>query len=184
MIMGDWWDEEDDVINVEKYIASSQKAILDRFYKLLDYMRGLPQDHDSYGIIHGDLHYSNFLVDHGKLTAIDFDDCRYEWFASEIAAILFYLIIDREQEERRGVALEFLHSFLAGYKMEKDIDKYWLGQFPVFLKWREIGQYISIHRTCDLNNLNNWCRKFMKNRRQLIEENIPPVEIDFVSIDI
>ncbi|MEK8211475.1 hypothetical protein NSQ75_04640 [Paenibacillus sp. FSL L8-0463] len=38
-------------------------------FKLLETLRGLSKDPNSYGLIHGDIHTGNFMVDeHGEIT--------------------------------------------------------------------------------------------------------------------
>jgi len=177
------WDEEDDVIKAEKYLPANQTKVLYKFEELIKSLRQLPQDKKSYGLIHGDLNPSNILVDNDILYVIDFDDCRYEWFISEIASILFYPIIDEPIEERKqNLAVNFLKHFMSGYSEENQIDRLWFGQFHQFLKLREIGQYISIYRNCDMDNLNNWCRMFMQGRKEMIENDVPVVNLDFALI--
>jgi len=73
-----------------------------------------------------------------------------------------------------------MHEFLSGYRLENDITTEWLAQIPHFLKLREIDLYIAIHRSMDVNNLNDrWCAEFMRGRKEKIENDVP----FFVSVE-
>jgi Ser/Thr protein kinase RdoA (MazF antagonist) len=49
---------------------------------------------DSFGLIHADLRLANLMVDGHTLTAIDFDDCGFGWWAYDLAAALSFIETD------------------------------------------------------------------------------------------
>ncbi|MDH4157450.1 MAG: phosphotransferase [candidate division Zixibacteria bacterium] len=165
--------------HVEKYVPVSQAAVIDKCHRLQERLRQLPQDVDSYGLIHSDLHHSNFFVDDGELIALDFDDCHYDWFANDIAMPLFYALRDSQVDaDNKVFATGFMRHLLEGYRQENAIGGFWLEQIPVFLKLREMELYIIIHAE-DAHNLNGWCRRFMEDRRDRIENDVPIIDLDF-----
>ena len=145
----------------------------------MEYLRSLPQDRYSYGLIHQDAHGGNFFVDdEGNITLFDFDDCVYSWFVYDIAMVVFYAVTNHEDPE--GLAAEFWPHFWRGYRQENDLDPSWLAEIPAFLKLREIDLYAVIHRSFDVENLtDSWVAKFMDGRRRRIEQDVPYLGIDF-----
>ena len=47
-----------------------------------------------FGLIHADLRLANLMVDGDRLTAIDFDDCGFGWWAYDLAAALSFIETD------------------------------------------------------------------------------------------
>ncbi|MFO7661634.1 MAG: phosphotransferase [Chloroflexota bacterium] len=148
-----------------------------------EYLRGrqrLPQDRDSFGLIHEDAHMGNMFVDEtGNITLFDFDDCNYSWFANDIAIVLFYMITGNKDPV--GLTGEFMPRFLSGYAHENRLATSWLETIPLFLKVREIELFGVLHRSFDNPEEvdNAWISGFMKERRSRIETDETYVEFDF-----
>ena len=49
---------------------------------------------ETFGLIHADLRLANLMVDGDRLTAIDFDDCGFGWWAYDLAAALSFYETD------------------------------------------------------------------------------------------
>lgn len=49
---------------------------------------------DTFGLIHADLRLANLMVNGDTLTAIDFDDCGFGWWAYDLAAALSFIETD------------------------------------------------------------------------------------------
>jgi Ser/Thr protein kinase RdoA (MazF antagonist) len=49
---------------------------------------------DTFGLIHADLRLANLMVDDQGLTAIDFDDCGFGWWAYDLASALSFIETD------------------------------------------------------------------------------------------
>ena len=73
--------------------------------------------------------------------------------------------------------------FLRGYGRENRLDVRWSDQLPHFLKLREIDLYAVIHRSLDVENLDDWwCERFMDGRKERIERDRPVIDFDFGSL--
>lgn len=165
----------------EKHLPETEGAIIEKYDRHLDYLKSLPRCRDCFGLIHQDLHTSNFFVDDtGKMMIFDFDECTYMWFAADIAMTLFYTVppnsTDKEVLERTR---SFLQHFMTGYRRENLLDRRWLLEIPVFFKMRELALYAAIHRSLDLDNLNPWAARFMKGRKEHILKGSPYLNLDF-----
>jgi hypothetical protein len=63
------------------------------------------------------------------------------------------------------------------------LDFKWLKEIPNFLKIRETELYAVLHRDFEVNNIDNeWCARFMHNRKSRIENDIPYIDFDFESL--
>jgi len=175
------WDDPA-IQDIEKNLPAGETSVVDKYGNLIDYLKTLPRDRDGYGLIHFDAHGSNFLVDEeGRITLFDFDDCSYGWFIYDIAIVLFYMVTGRE--DVRTFIEEFMTHFLKGYRQMNRLDPRWLKEVPCFLKMREIDLYAVIHRSFDVENLEDpWCARFMDKRKSKIERGIPYVDFDFETL--
>ncbi|UCG60428.1 MAG: phosphotransferase [Candidatus Zixiibacteriota bacterium] len=172
-----WYEDED--LNPEKYLPPSEHLVREKCAALIERIRSLPTDRDSFGLVHEDMHHGNFFVDNGKITVFDFDDCQYHWFAADISIPLFYVM--RNKRLNQGTpqfARHFFSHFLEGYNRENSLEREWLTQIPLFHKLREMMLYIIIHAE-QAFELNDWCRDFFKDRKHRIENDIPVIDIDF-----
>lgn len=172
------------MIEVEKLLPPTESIALEKYQQLTAYLQQLPQTKETYGLVHQDAHAGNFFVDKmGQFTLFDFDDCVYTWFINDIAIVLFYAVLG--QQDEIAFTKEFMTHFLQGYFRENKLDMVWLKQIPYFLKLREIDLYAVIHRSFDVNNLddNPWCKRYMHNRKEKIENDIPFIDFDFALLE-
>lgn len=73
--------------------------------------------------------------------------------------------------------------FLRGYGQACTWDFKWLKEIPNFLKIREIELYAVMYRDFDVNNIDDeWCARFMHNRKSRIENDVPYIDFDFESL--
>jgi Ser/Thr protein kinase RdoA (MazF antagonist) len=166
---------------VRRYLPASEAVAREKYQAQLDHVHTLAKDKASYGLIHQDAHGSNLLVDEaGVITLFDFDECVYSWFVNDIAIVLFYIVMDAQDEP--AFPREFMTHFLRGYRQAHPLDLKWLKEIPSFLKLREIELYAAMHRDFDVSNIENaWCARFMHDRKYKIEHDVPTVDFDFES---
>jgi Ser/Thr protein kinase RdoA (MazF antagonist) len=78
------------------------------------WLEQIPTDRDNFGLIHSDLTLANILVDGDTHGIIDFDDCGFGWFLSDLTGALTLLA------ERSDVP-QLISSWLAGYQKASQI---------------------------------------------------------------
>lgn len=72
-------------------VNESNRPVLDRLNSILwQRLATYGMGADRYGLIHADMRLGNLLVDGGKVTLIDFDDCGFCWFAYDFAAAISF----------------------------------------------------------------------------------------------
>ena len=170
------------ISDIEENLPPTENVVLKKYRAVFEHISGLPKDKDSFGLIHFDAHGGNFLVDKsGTITLFDFDDCNYNWFINDIAIVLFYMVA--VSRDKTKITTEFMPHFLRGYRQENQLDAEWLKEIPYFLKLREIDLYAVIHRSFDVNDIeDSWAARFMENRKTNIEHDVPFVAFDFESL--
>ena len=177
----DWqrphWDDPT-MLDAIAFLPDSEAYARETLTALVEQLRGLPRDRDSYGLVHQDAHPMNFFVDDaGTLTFFDFDDCCHSWFVNDIAIVLFYVVTGREAPA--AYAEYFLRHFLRGYGRENRFDPHWFAHIPDFLKLREVDLYAVIHRSFDVARIDDpWVARYMDGRKTRIEADLPYVELD------
>jgi amicoumacin kinase len=174
---------EDDLYeNGGSYIKSYGEDFVQKHQYLMDWYRSLQKDHNSYGLIHTDVHQGNFFVNNNDITVFDFDDCAYSFFINDISIILFYVTWGMTFEDSRDEFVKnFFKHFLKGYRLENSIDPSWFKNIPNFLKLREIVVFAVLNKKWDLENLSEKQKALMDDMKCKIQNDIPYLNIDFTS---
>jgi Ser/Thr protein kinase RdoA (MazF antagonist) len=172
------------MLEVERFVPASETRVLKRYGEVLEHLRRLPRGGESYGLIHQDAHGYNFFVDeNGRITLFDFDDCVYSWYIYDISMALFYMIVNKDDPS--AITRDFMSHFLPAYVSECELESRWLTEIPHFLKLREIDLYAVIHRSYDVDDLEDkWCKRYMDGRRERIEGGIPLVDFEFPALEV
>ncbi len=167
---------------VDRYLPESESLAREKYEDVCSHVNSLVKDREAYGLTHQDAHGNNFFVDEtGRITLFDFDECAYNWFINDIAMALFYIVQDAEDWSL--FTQEFLSHFLRGYVQACPLDSTWLKEIPHFLKIREIELYAVMHRDFDVKNIDDeWCARFMRNRKSRIEQDVPYIDCEFESL--
>jgi len=176
------WDSPGNLA-IAEWLPASDTKILEKFQALMRYFATLAKDRDSYGLIHQDAHGGNFFVHDGEITLFDFDDCVYSWFIYDIAMVLFYAAMFKD--DMGAFTASFMRDFLRGYTRENKLDPQWLVELPTFLKLREIDLYAQIYFSFDVENLNDeWNIRYMQGRKEHVEAGLPYIDFDWESLKV
>jgi len=81
------------------YLCAANDSIRER-------LRQYPNNAETFGLIHYDLHVGNFLFNGDKANMIDFDECGFGWYLFDLAHILFEFIGDQRFDSFKKVAAE------------------------------------------------------------------------------
>jgi Ser/Thr protein kinase RdoA (MazF antagonist) len=167
--------------------AETQIRLLARGYR--SELDTLPTTPDVFGLIHSDAHAGNFFFEanflkQNAITFFDFDDSCYQWYAFDVATILFSAVLqpwmENSNEARVKEAKAFFPAFLEGYSRQAPIEGLMLDRLPLFLKLRELSLYAVINTHMDVDNLDGWYAiKFMAGRKARLEADQAYFPIDF-----
>jgi Ser/Thr protein kinase RdoA (MazF antagonist) len=172
------WINTIDFFDLENPPPSQEKVCL-KFQEQIEKINGINQD-KNFGLVHNDFLEDNFYLFNHQLTVFDFEDFGYNFFANDMAIPLFYPVVFNmwEPEEQKKYADYFLIHFLEGYRNENPIEPSTLEMIPLFLKIREMDNY-SMYYSDPIANQYQIIQKFMENRQQRIENDVPVLDVDF-----
>ena len=177
----EWYEEE--VLDFAKYVPVSQKIVHQKKEKIFKFLHSLPQNRDSYGLIHNDIHYGNICLANGGLTLFDFDDCTYQYFVIDIAVAIHSVLpgYDHKAQFNR-IAEHFLTHFMKGYSQENQLDQIWLTYLSDFMKFYDLIDYGIFYQAWDMKDLSLARKKILERVRYRIENEICIVGMDFPKI--
>ncbi len=176
-VRGDW--RGNDLFRHWELIPQEQVLVHRRFEKMLAELAAKPSPTGRYGIMHGDFHHGNFLVDGETISAIDFDAAEYGWFARDIAnSLLNCLPMPRSLEDRRAAyAHRFLTLVLSAYSRSLPVDRDFIEDIAFFLELGELESYAYRYKFWSAEELKKR-EPYISSIRMRIEEGIPVVAID------
>ena len=120
-------------------IPESYAELKQAIARRLEQYRKLPQDGESYGLVHFDFSDGNYHVDMetGGLTAFDFDNCIYCWYMFDLAhlwthGVGWYRHLQDPAKRMEGME-KYFSTVLEGYRTETDVSEELLAQLPLFI---------------------------------------------------
>lgn len=143
---------------------------------LLEELKSLPGDEDSFGLIHGDFNDGNFTVDYtnGDITVFDFDDSCYFWFIYEIASAWEGGIgrtMFRGLSERKAFMKHYMEQVMEGYSCANSLSAEWLGRLPLFIKLIQVEEFL--HYAQYLDEADDELQGELNYKIKCIENEIP-----------
>ena len=153
------WFEDPVLVYPELYLPKDDTVAWRELKEVLEWARSLPMTSDSFGLVHTDLHHSNYFVDKkNQITAFDFDETKYHWFAYDLAVPLFSFLICENASHSLAASQQnwFCDSFLEGYFAYNNLTQEWIRRIPSFVRLRRIEMYIWGHKLMDASCLSQW----------------------------
>lgn len=121
---GDWRDAPALSAADSAVIAEAERKVI---HRLTNYGMGP----ERFGLVHADLRMSNLMVEGGKITVIDFDDCGWSWYLADLGAVVSFV-------EDTPDAARIIDEWLAGYRSVRDIPAADLAEIPTFVMLRRL----------------------------------------------
>lgn len=142
-----WEDEE--LLDIAAYVPN-ENEIIKNTKLLINQLKALPKNKDTFGLIHSDIHSGNFFYNGESIHVFDFDDCSYHWYASDIAIPLYYSLLYGYQRESKSeqeqFSNKFLTHFIKGYEQHNSLPEGWKEHLPLFFMLRDITLYSVLHK--------------------------------------
>lgn len=168
-------------------LPKDHKEVINKSNQLIKYLKDLPKSNNSYGLIHNDAHTGNILISNRVFNLIDFDDCMYSWYISDIAIIIFNAIVfnsdllDNSNKKKIKFINNFLTLFMKGYRKENNLNQKWMKEIPHFLKLQELSLYLTIYKSdLDISEKGDpFVRNFMNKRKENLEKGLEFININF-----
>jgi Ser/Thr protein kinase RdoA (MazF antagonist) len=115
----------------ESLVSPTDAALVGRALELVRATSRELDGSDSFGLIHGDLHYENFLFDGFEVSAIDFDDCGWGHHLYDLAVTLSELRSRPRYDELED-------AFLGSYAAERPLPEGYATHLPRLFVLREL----------------------------------------------
>jgi Ser/Thr protein kinase RdoA (MazF antagonist) len=153
----EWFDLHKNRLALATHLPDRLQRVQSQIQQLLDELRALPRDKESFGLIHGDFYDGNFTVDYanGNITVFDFDDSCHFWFIYEIASAWESgtgRIMFRGLNERKSFMEQYMEHVLEGYSRENSLPDKWLERLPLFIKLIQVEKFLQAAQYLDESN--------------------------------
>jgi len=170
------------MVRFAAHFPPERAVSLARAQALLKQLRALPRSPQIYGMVHGDLHQSNYhRADDGALMAFDFDDCEHHHYVSDVAIPLYYAAGRAAGKDgpaaKAAFAEHFLEHFLSAYLEEDTLTRAQLEQLPDWLLFRS-ALMTSVMESYHFEDKEHQAQALEKYHGRL-ERDEPVVELDF-----
>lgn len=170
------WVDDPLIVECRNYLDESDGFVYDEMIKVMDQIQKIPQTMTNYGLIHTDIHRSNFLVQEDQtLTVFDFDDAAYFYFMSDIAIAIFYTLFFMPNKDE--VAEAFILQLMQGYQETHPMSKADFLTIPLFLRFRTIVLYLALKRSTQKTD--PFTMKYNGLYLDSIQQNLPFLQVDF-----
>lgn len=149
----------------DEYVPTVMNDIRQAKDQLVSGLQEFGKEKSNYGLIHGDVHLNNLLINNNTVCLIDFDECQYSFFIEDIAISLYYSIYQLTNSQacqRKKLADVYLNYFLRGYRQEVSLHNRELAKLEFFLKLREIIAFVGAYKKWDFQDLSQWQQLYLK----------------------
>lgn len=158
-----------------KYEAIEEdKSILKRYEKYVEKVNTIPRSKKNFGLVHFDLHTSNFHVYKNDITFFDFTDTQYAYYMWDIAKVFFSNTpFNLNSKKDLELFSRKYNNFLKGYKDVRALSMRDIERVKLFLKVMELRMYLGLKEYFrkEPDDIYAWDRGFLKNRKEYIENN-------------
>ncbi len=154
---------KDHLALVSEYLPATEQTAQSVSSELQEQLARLPISESNYGIIHFDFELDNIVWNGDEVGIVDFDDSAYYWFAADIAFALRDLFNDNP--EKVDLRNESFQSFLAGYRLAREITQEDLELIPMFLGLHNLITFAKLHRTLGIDEAHDepvWLQELRK----------------------
>lgn len=121
-----------------RHILRDEPDMLACFDALLAEVAALPRTPGTFGAVHTDLHRNNLHWQDGRAMVFDFDDMLDFWFASDLAIVLYYGVLNPIWTDSRQADFERLYPMIMeGYARQHTLPDEAVATIPLFMRLRE-----------------------------------------------
>ncbi|MCL2774642.1 MAG: phosphotransferase [Oscillospiraceae bacterium] len=174
------WHENYHFIKAGEVFDKHRKDIKEAFENYMVKIKKLSCDKKTFGLIHGDYFFSNYFFNSDKkITILDFDECEYSWFISDIALCMYYFLLGPEPLELSKKSNEAINIFLwiiEGYNKENKLSAEQFEQIDCFFQMRD---YILLSVIYENERFMEWENKFIEGAAERVIKNKKFVDVDF-----
>ncbi len=129
------WYERYEIKDFDVYVPKTDIQAWRKYNKVMQWLHGLSQSNDTFGLIHADF-YNNFFIHADGITLFDFDDCHYNWFVYDLAVSLVAVMIKSDEAKLNLNIESFRSNMIAAYLQENVLEDVWFKRLDGFMLLR------------------------------------------------
>jgi Ser/Thr protein kinase RdoA (MazF antagonist) len=148
----DW--DQDEVAGCSVIDVDIDDRLLELRNELVGWLSGTTREPTRYGMVHGDLERTNFVLNDGAIGIFDFDDCCHHWFCWDMVCAL-WRFRNAAQDDRAA----FLGWFLEGYGAVREPDAAMLKRFSDLIRLRSVGLLLYRARAQEASPTDDWAQR-------------------------
>ncbi len=143
---------------IQTLLPDSLSLLKQSMAGILEELKEIPQDIDSYGMIHFDYSDGNYHIDfdNGQITVYDFDNTCFGWYMYDLAELwthgVGWIQFEKDADKRRRFMEEYFSTILDGYRSETKLDDSMLDKLPLFIQATILENIVDEFETLRNNN--------------------------------
>ncbi|WP_018754229.1 phosphotransferase enzyme family protein [Paenibacillus terrigena] len=125
---------------IDKLIPGSLSLLKEKLVELLNTLKGLDKNQETFGMIHFDYNDGNYSIDfdNGQITVYDFDNSCYCWYMFDLASLwssgVGWIQFEPDAGKRQQFMDDYFTTALEGYRSETRIEDSMLENLPLFIQ--------------------------------------------------
>ncbi|WP_082651285.1 phosphotransferase enzyme family protein [Paenibacillus etheri] len=125
---------------IDKLIPDSLSLTKEKMVQILNTLKGLDMNQETFGMIHFDYNDGNYSIDFntGQITVYDFDNSCFGWYMYDLASLWTHGVGWTQSEPDAGKRRKFMDDYfetvLAGYRFETKLEDSMLDRLPLFIQ--------------------------------------------------
>ncbi|MHA7584000.1 phosphotransferase enzyme family protein [Paenibacillus vandeheii] len=125
---------------IDNMIPESFSLLKEKMVELLNTLKGLDINQETFGMIHFDYNDGNYSIDFdtGQITVYDFDNSCFGWYMYDLADLwthgVGWIQFEPDAGKRKAFMDQYFETALAGYASETKIEDSMMEKLPLFIQ--------------------------------------------------
>ncbi|WP_174806892.1 phosphotransferase enzyme family protein [Paenibacillus elgii] len=164
---------------IDKLIPDSLSLLKEKLGELLETLKGMDTNHESFGMIHFDYNDGNYMIDFetGQITVYDFDNSCFGWYMFDLASLwtngMGWIAAEPDAGKRKKFMDDYFKTALEGYRSETRIEDSMLEKLPLFIQVNLMEGIVDAFEVMRNNGEEPECDEELSYRIKCLEDDIP-----------
>ncbi|MCL6602992.1 MAG: phosphotransferase [Paenibacillus sp.] len=164
---------------IDKLIPDSLSLIKEKLVQILNTLKGLDMNQETFGMIHFDYNDGNYSIDFntGQITVYDFDNSCFGWYMYDLAGLWTHGVGWTQSEPDAGKRRKFMNDYfetvLAGYRSETKLEDSMLDRLPLFIQVCIMESIVDAFEVMQNNGEEPECDEELSYLIKCLEDDIP-----------
>ncbi|MBE9914074.1 phosphotransferase [Paenibacillus donghaensis] len=164
---------------IDKLIPGSLSPLKEKLVELLNTLKGLDRNQETFGMVHFDYSDGNYMIDFetGQITVYDFDNSCFCWYMYDVANLWTHGVgliqFEPDAGKRKKFMDDYFETVLAGYRSETGIEDSMLEMLPLFIQVTLMENVVDAFEVMRNNGEELECDEELSYRIKCLEDDIP-----------